>query len=112
VVSGPQEPVHEPQEHVLPDETINGLSAVVLDSLSADTTLVGTPRMLARSLGVSADVFRSSLRELLQSEQIVVQAGARGQLTIRRAPLVPAQLPALAPPSPRRRNAMPRAWSM
>ena len=94
-----------------PDGPDNAVSEAIIEALAGDTALIGTLRTLADSLGVTTTVLRTGLRRLLEAEQIVVRAGAHGQLTIRRGPYVSKPLPALAPRSPRR-GAVPRVWIM
>jgi hypothetical protein len=96
------------------DASNEAVSEAILEALADDTALIGTLRTLAHSFGVPSTAFRATLRTLLETEKIVVRAGPKGQLTIRRGPYVSTPLPALAPRGPRssRRGDAPRVWIM
>jgi hypothetical protein len=81
----------------------------ILSAVADGTVIVGTMRTLTRAWGVSTTALRSGLRELLEGDRIAVQAGSRGQLTIRLGSHAPRPLAALPPASPARRD-VPKLW--
>ena len=86
---------------------------IVLASLTDNEARVGTLRTLAQSFGLTVPALRTSLRTLLEADQIIMRTGPHGQLTIQRARAVSPPLPALAPRSRSpRRGSERRVWIM